>query len=330
MAQNLVLNPSFEEHSPCRDGSEQLDSVKHWQNIAGTPRWMDLACPLSSENSVYVKAMKLPPAYTGNSYVGLGLDFEGEYIQGQLSQALEAGKVYRLSLRLRLPLGFCNRGLQYLGMAFQQHPWPQTEEYQSLAAAQMVGLQNVHQKNFSQQYDWEYLEGFYTAKGGETHLGLGNFKGLNEQLLSQRKKGECTYVYLDHISVEEFKEQPLPAFAKESVLRSQDRYRLPYKAEENGQWTCTAPALLEHLLDLAKANPKLKFEVLVHEYHYPTEQENLHFSQQQAQKIQQEWEAKGLKNSQFQCIGRGSSQPIAPQSEQNNRDKNQRIELVVE
>ena len=83
-AQNLVKNPSFEEGAACNGEDEKIDSVAHWRRIAGSPTFTNPQCPLSEDAKTFIQGMRLPPAFAGNVYAGVGMDVQGEFLQGAL------------------------------------------------------------------------------------------------------------------------------------------------------------------------------------------------------------------------------------------------------
>ena len=58
-AQNLLLNPSFEQSSPCGQ-NELVDSVASWEAIAGKPQFINIKCAMTPESRTYIRGMQLP------------------------------------------------------------------------------------------------------------------------------------------------------------------------------------------------------------------------------------------------------------------------------
>jgi len=123
-AQNLVMNPSFENYSSCPLGPSQLDEADNWQhpfdNTVDTCSTSDLYNTCSPFGAFGVgvpdNIMGSEPAHTGNGYAGIIL-YEGfaltgctslfgsswrEYAEGQLSAPLQSGQTYCVSFFISL------------------------------------------------------------------------------------------------------------------------------------------------------------------------------------------------------------------------------------
>ena len=331
---NLVLNPSFEEHSPCSAKTgELIDSVYHWSVVAGQAKWLDLGCPLSSEQTVYVQAMKLPPAFRGSSYVGLGLDVEGEFIQGGLIKKLEAGRVYRVSMRVRIPIPFCTWGVKQLGLAFGREPWASlSPNYASLGAERLCVLKNAEQTRFQQNYDWEYIEGFYTAEGGEAFFCIGSFKGLNDKDFAQRKKGDCSYVYLDDVLIEPWLNEAPKFWTLGRSEAGLYRLKLNWEAEtEELDWE----ASFEELKNLAQFLQSLQenwgeIKIKVHTYTEVAEGANLAKGERLLEDLQKVLlQQGGLGPNKISWEAMGSQYPLGKRTAIEDKDLNRRFELEL-
>ena len=77
-AQNLVLNPSFEDGAVCDGETEQTSLPTDWKALAGSPQFINPGCPMSQDEKTYVQSMKLPNPAAGKVYAGIGIDVEGE------------------------------------------------------------------------------------------------------------------------------------------------------------------------------------------------------------------------------------------------------------
>ena len=125
IAQNLVINPSFENYSSCPLGPSEFENANNWTHpfinvIGDTCSTSDLYSTCSPFGALGVgvpdNIMGSEAAHTGNSYAGF-IAYEGftafgctslfgsnwrEYVQGELSSPLQAGQTYCVSFWISL------------------------------------------------------------------------------------------------------------------------------------------------------------------------------------------------------------------------------------
>ncbi len=195
-AQNLVLNPSFEQYTSCPQGISEFDLAVDWY----TP-WINLVGDTCSTSDLYHTCAFFfgPPnnilgyqnPRTGGgmggfivyedlfifSCQGLGGSGWREYAEGTLSSPLIAGQDYCVSFYLNLPnqtmyssssLGvyFSNSLLQIsCATTGASSALPVTPQLQWGGAA------------ITDTVGWTRLQWNYTATGGERYLTIGNFFG---------------------------------------------------------------------------------------------------------------------------------------------------------
>lgn len=99
-AQNLVVNPSFEEYVHCPTDFSQIDSVIGWQAIGGSPDYFN-ACADDTMTVPYNPAGYQWPS-DGLGYAGVGFfeTWNKEYMQGMLSTPLQPGVPTHVSMRV--------------------------------------------------------------------------------------------------------------------------------------------------------------------------------------------------------------------------------------
>lgn len=223
-AQNLVLNPSFETTTSCPMGPGELDLANNWDDAnsnADTCSSPDLyaACSwalggVNSPNAL----LGFQPSRTGSNHAGIIL-FEGvalfdctpffssnyrEYLQGTLSQPLDAGKTYCVSFYINLAnnakwgtddigVYFSNTQVQY-DFCNLPAPLPYAPQLEYIGPPLMDTA------------NWVQLQWYYTATGGEQYFVIGNFK---DDANTTRVDANCTsfhpymYYFIDDVRVEE-------------------------------------------------------------------------------------------------------------------------------
>ena len=103
IAQNLVINPSFEDFKSCPNlKGEFQENVKNWStsHFGSTDYFNNCSQNLGEEN--YVGYQK---ARTGDAYVGVYAYAPGsyrEYIQGELKESLKKDSIYNVSFYVSL------------------------------------------------------------------------------------------------------------------------------------------------------------------------------------------------------------------------------------
>lgn len=329
-AQNLVVNPSFEEGNVCNGKRAELDSIGSWAALAGSPRFLNPQCPLSEEEKRYIQAIKMPNALEGDAYVGMGIDREGEYLGGHLSAPLETGKQYWVKLRIRLPIRFCNKALDELGVVLTDSSLVPQKKYTSIDLPSLKLVSN-DRSPIVEQLKWQEISALYVAKGGEDKIIIGNFVDNNVENFKNRGPKECSYVYIDLIEVSEFKAISLKNYGNNSELSAGGRYVLKDLEFEPGLEKIkdgfkTLDALAKRLIEA----PELKIKVSGHTDNVADESVNLQFSKARAEAVLNYLVAKGVKSGQLTAEGKGSSMNIAVNSSESGRGKNNRVEIKVE
>jgi hypothetical protein len=101
---NLVLNPSFESYTACPTNSDQLSNSAGWFSFGESPDYFN-----SCNNSGFGLPLNLigyQNANTGTSYAGFAayssMGFAREFIGSQLTQTLNIGTKYYISMKVSL------------------------------------------------------------------------------------------------------------------------------------------------------------------------------------------------------------------------------------
>ncbi|MFK7798085.1 MAG: OmpA family protein [Aureispira sp.] len=326
--QNLVLNPSFELGAVCDGTTERIDSIQDWWPVRGRPSFINTKCPLSKDSKSFIIGMKLPSASYGAVYSIQKFDKNTECQQGRLKAPLEAGKQYIVSIYVRLPIQFCQLPLKEVGVALTEAPIAADKE-RGVIDFPTIALRNNIQTDIKSQYDWQEIFALYTAKGGEQYLAIGNFKENNKGVFDNRTEKECTYLFMDGVSVRLFEEIELPLY-KEDKVKKNTRFRLsPSSFEEKS--AALPNNLVDDLLTLAQQlnnAPDLKAELIVYTNNSLPPAESLSLSEARARSIKQYLSEQKVSPKQLVVVGQGSKNPIVLNSDPKASVKNDRVEVV--
>lgn len=228
-AQNLVMNPSFENNSGCPMGPSELSRANNWTDpfvISGndtcsTSDYFHACNPLGQFGvGVPGNIMGNEPAHTGSGYAGIviyeGLALTGcnsfsgsgwrEYVQGQLASPLIAGEQYCVSFWVSLA-----DGVKWASNNFGVYLSP------SQLAISCAGVSNsdLVSQGITPQLTyngapimitngWTQLQFTYTATGGEQYIVIGNFfddSGTNYVCSDANAFNPYSYYYIDDVSV---------------------------------------------------------------------------------------------------------------------------------
>jgi hypothetical protein len=222
VAQNLVVNPSFEQTlSNCGNfGGEGFgtDLIGTWDNANSNPAGDSCSSPdlFSVCNEIFgISVTGMPDnelgwqqARTGSRYAGiitheaLGSNYR-EYIQGRTNAPLVAGEVYCVSFFVskgdNVPFATNNMGVYFSNTQYLRNACPGN----SL-------INEVPQLNYACEplvdtANWVRLQWNYVAEGGEQFFVIGNFFTNSNTQIVNTGNGSIlnpyAYYYIDDVSI---------------------------------------------------------------------------------------------------------------------------------
>ena len=213
-AQNLVLNPSFEDTIACPTTTAIPMQCKYWYTAnIGSPDYFseqpDIFCgtspvPLSNAGYQYAR--------TGIAYVGLVTLMQPlnpnylnrrEYIGGELSDTLKQGHEYCVSFYISVAeeLKYVTDGIGlYLSI-------DSAVDYTINTNLPFVPqISNPSGNIIYDTLNWVQISGTYIANGGEKYLTIGNFKDNANTMIdsinnSVPQSQYESYLFIDDVSV---------------------------------------------------------------------------------------------------------------------------------
>ena len=218
--QNLVLNPSFEDHIPCSQfnfnpvgshiGAFDPLPAPFWSNpVFGTTDFISFDC--FPDLLSY-----LVPAKSGTNYASMFAIYEDvepligrEMVQGTLAAPLVAGKIYCLGYWTRIPgnlSGFSTTNQFGMGLS-DTLVYPcvcnLSTMYPSGSILPPYALKQDDTMAVLYDSNWYHIQGLYKAHGGERFLIIGNLNTVRDTAVRFPGYQNQAYFAVDDVSVVE-------------------------------------------------------------------------------------------------------------------------------
>lgn len=340
-AQNLVINPGFEQHSAAMSLSwlTGADMFRCF-NVTG---WTQ---PTNGSSDFFFRsttspAMNIKPyageheAASGNAFAGFinwvpGREYR-EYITGELSQPLEKGKKY--AFRMKVCTGNFNPYfVNELGAYFSEDRLEDRSTQVTLKQQPQVWLDVSPMKDSPET--WIEVSNVFIAQGGEKYFTFGNF--INDSLvkvstLNNRTDGFCAYAYYyaDDIVVEPTDEAPasrIPKTALSDQIGSGKTFIARGINFDLDKSTLRPESYLQ-LHEIAaelKRQPELKVDIRGYTDSSGSEPHNIQLSRSRAKAVADYLVETGIDRSRITYGGYGSADPVSSYDPALNR----RVEFV--
>jgi len=182
-AQNLIQNPSFEEHKKCSKSftKKQLKLKGGVMSTKGTPDYFhNCSKGFSPENNPF----GIQQPYEGDAFCGLTITSDyidecanREYLQLKFIEPLKAGNKYLFSVKVSLAdtSGYYT---DQIGVHFYNESFSKKQSIRSFMGK--ASINNLADTFLIDSEGWTKLSGVYNAKGGEQYMMLGNFQKCNQ------------------------------------------------------------------------------------------------------------------------------------------------------
>ena len=206
-AQNLVLNPSFEDTIACTGTYAMPCNYWYWATY-GSPDYFseqpDINCVVPAPQST----AGFQYARTGIAYVGLGLFTQHiiptfinkrEYVGGILLDTLRQGHEYCVSFYVSVAEK-CKYVTDGIGLYLSVDSAVDYTINTNLSFVPQIS--NPAGNIIYDTLNWVQISGTYIANGGEKYLTIGNFKDdANTMIDSTSSTGNSAYFFIDDVSV---------------------------------------------------------------------------------------------------------------------------------
>ncbi|WP_019987135.1 T9SS C-terminal target domain-containing protein [Rudanella lutea] len=167
--QELIPNGSFETFDNCPQKDNLLFEARPWYNPnKATPDFYHYCFPTAQ--------IEVPPR-TGSGLARLFMDFGwAEYLSTPLKEPLKAGEAYQFELYVSSATP--NRyPAESFGAYFSTQALSSAEKDLLTLTGKPQFIDNVPQR-LTKRFGWEKVGGCLTARGGESHVTIGNFSKL--------------------------------------------------------------------------------------------------------------------------------------------------------
>lgn len=338
-AQNLVINPGFEQSGQATDlawlfGGDMFRSfdVKGWsQTTSGSSDFF----LLNSSNTINI------PLYGGSITGSNGRAFAGfipwcpgkeyrEYFTGELSTPLEKGKKY--AFRVKVSTGNLNAYLvNDLGVYFTNERFSDQSTEQTIAQSPQLWLDARPMQSDPEK--WMVIQNVFIAQGGERYFTFGNFlsDGLTTVFTRQTSGTRCeySYYYADDIVVELSDEDPVSRI-QPTALADQIQSGKTFVARGINfdlDKSTLRPESYIQLHEIAaelKRKPSLKIDIRGYTDSSGSESHNIQLSKARAKTVADYLVSTGIDRSRITYGGYGSAEPVSRYEPTLNR----RVEFV--
>lgn len=331
-SQNLILNPSFENHSNCPSGlGNFVEDVEDWTTpTLGSSDYFN-SCSQSMGVPVNFNGSQI--AQHGKAYAGIYLyapDDYREYVQASLSQPLQNGHTYKLSFYISLAEN-SDTSVKGIGVLFSERPF-KIDFKKELSKMQLAKLKDntnylleiQNQEYLNDTEEWMFLETEFVANGTERFFTIGNFKNNKQTIKSEfgkksSKKG--AYYYLDMVTLTSLKNESFPEKKQvfKSILFPFDKY----------EFTDASKIEIEAIYNYLIENPNLAITIKGHTDVLGYKAYNDKLSTQRAEVVVNYLIRLGLSEERINWQGFGSMEPAQENTSNKGRQANRRVEIVM-
>lgn len=350
---NMVFNPSFEEHTRCPERIDAMGIMSGveawWQPTAGSSDYFH-ACG-GRECMVPRNKMGFQEAHTGEAYCGIYCSQESyrEYLQTELKSPLQAGRRYRVSFYVSLA-DKSSHAVATLGALFSaERPTDSSWEIlmnrevtdygdsrsQSIAVFYVPQVQNSVDSVLSQNNEWMEVSGEFVAAGGERFLTIGNFNSFNHSNVvfteSTNAVLQGAYYYIDDVSV---------VCLEENQMKTSSVAIVPTEGDVVPMWGVLFAVgdseilpqsynELHRLVALLEAHPSMRIELRGHTDNQGTTAFNQRLSEARALAVLEYLAAHGIDRRRMTATGYGKTMPLESNETSEGRGRNRRVEYRV-
>ena len=356
-AQNLVLNPSFEEYNQCPFIIGYFNgNVHYWStpNAGSTDYYTICKTERGLDNIKNYNGVQI--ARTGNGYAGIYVYADEnyrEYIQGRLDKKLIQGEKYNVTFYVSLAEN-STHSISGLNVLFTEekvnkcHHSNWCEKY--ITPKKVINksyslLENDKKEFYGETKSWTKISYVYTAQGFENYFSFGNFRSnskTKKNKLVKKAPQNFSYYYIDDVSIENVKFKPtkqkqIEVFKidekveEEILIKPETTYAFKNVLFDFNKATLLSNSIeeLDKLSLHLKENKNLNIQIYGHTDNVGLTKRNDELSLLRAKSVSEYLILKGLKKERIQWFGFGSSKSLVENSSEENRAKNRRVEFKL-
>ncbi len=351
---NMVFNPSFEEHLRCPERIDALgvmtDVEAWWQPTGGSSDYFHICG--GRDCGVPRNKLGVQTAHSGDAYCGIYCSQENyrEYLQTELKEPLKAGRRYHVSFWVSLadksPHAVATLGALFTTERISDTSWGllmhkeivtlEHNENQVIATPYNAQVANGEERVLDNDKEWVEVSGEMTASGGERFLTLGNFRTFNHSNVRNREQINAilqgAYYYIDDVSVTALDEDKQPAKPQPKQLPEEGQVVTLWNlffATGKSEVLPQSHNELYRLRRLMEENPTMKIELRGHTDNQGTSEFNRRLSEARAQAVADYLVAHGIDKARLTTVGFGKTMPIDSNDTAEGRSRNRRVEYRV-
>ncbi|CAN5326685.1 hypothetical protein BH09BAC3_BH09BAC3_28580 [soil metagenome] len=345
MAQNLVVNPSFEEHFRCPNNFSTTSKefvLPGWRSAtSGTPdyyhqcSWGECDVPFNWAGE--------SNAHTGFAYTGIYVWSRPtnkprsyrEYLQGELKEPLKKDKRYRIEFYFKLA-SYSVYSVDRIGLLLTNQP---IEKQDDQVISQKPTLSVIRNEPFTKS-GWDLAAMDYVARGDEKYIFIGNFfDNLTTQFTQlESRKGKSpmlsgsAYVYIDDVSIVPLDPDPVVEpllWPDGQEVKPDETYILKNIQFEFDKYILLPVSFIEldKLVKIMNAKPDWNAELHGHTDDVGNEEYNLDLSRNRAQSVGDYLKLNGIAADRLIIQGFGKQRPLVESKDDAARTLNRRVEV---
>ena len=347
LAQNLVVNSSFEEHQGCPVDFNQsyLNYIDSWKQPGqGTPDYFH-SC--SKAVGVPKNVFGNEPAATGQAYAGfVNYTFNKknyrEYLSSELSRPLNPGELVCIEISIS-SADYCNFVTDGCGIVLSKD---ELHQHGMDCIEMKATIENPRLYILDQREGWVKMGDLYRAHGGEQYITIGNFKSDKDTKVlrstgNDHGMGDYSYLFVDDIVVKSIRSkeecsceneilQSL-AFDPPLQLNQFDEIRLNDVLFDFDKFNLTDSAKkeLDDVYILLKKNKAMYLEIQGHTDSRGKDDYNVNLSKNRAEVVVGYLMKKGIDTARLEIKYFGAAKPVNSNDSDEGRAKNRRVEFRV-
>lgn len=319
---NIVPNPGFEYR---KSRSALLKNAIPWQNEGTVDYYVR---PDRKDTSIF----KGP--HSGKCYVGMRFQPNyKEYMYVKLTETLVRGNTYDFRMFVKL-LDRSTVTVKQLGVYFSDDAFEIGMNFDQNGV-----IDSSFSEGIKATKGWVPIQGEYLARGGENYIIIGNFKTKMKDDFVRQKKWDIfevreAYYYIDDISVlrpetiispEMFIVDDVPnTFVKGQIV---PLGKVHFEAN-TAKLTRKSAWALDDLINKLNNYPFMEIKINAHTDNLGKPTANLKLSKARAKTINDYLVERSVINPMF-YEGLGAEKPLVPNDSQENRAKNNRVEIEI-
>jgi len=335
LAQNLVLNPGFEENTKIPNCQDDILFVPHWKIVKGWT-WYFEYFHVKGGKDKNGRSFATPTNWAGYQTPHSGDAYACIYtnkgkqdytvIQAELSEPLKSGKKYYTEVFISLTnIGFCGIGNFWICLSDKEFPSKvyKTHYYKLQKQAEYNG------KVITDTANWTKISDIFCAKGGEKYVAVGTLK---EKIIT--RGSDFGIYYIDDLLVKELPEYCEPEGSHDNVLLKIEVNKpivLNNIFFETGRYELLSAsyAELDELLLYLAEHLSVKIEISGHTDNTGTDTDNQTLSENRARAVAEYLILKGISKERISSKGYGSAKPVAENDSEEGKQKNRRVEFTI-